>query len=467
MSPSAIFNILHARRGLICVMVLLSTLAAVIVTLMTQKTYKATTSLVVNYNGTDSVTGMVLPTQITPAFMATQTDIIKNVTTALKVVDKLNLTHQTEVRRQFEEKAKGKGDIREWQAQQLLKKLEVSPSRESNLLQITFIAEDPKKAADIANAFAAAYEEMSVHLRVDPSKKAASYFNDQIKELRDKFEEAQRRVVAYQQQNGIVSVDQQFDVETLRLNELSNQLTLAQAQTMEAVSRRTEVSGEQAHYSPDVATNPLVQDLRIKLTAAQAKLAVLSQTLTENHPQFKAAESEVQVLRNDLNNAINSSALVVTNNARILERREADLRDAVQTQTARVMETNRKRGELKVLSNEMERAQRSYEMAAQRFMQANLEGQSNLTDISILTVATPPLKYAAPRALLNLVFAVGFGLLLGMGLAVLAEFIDRRIRSQRDLVDLIEAPVFEMINHTRMHPLARPIMLLPYGRAPD
>lgn len=467
MSPTAFLNILYARRGLILMMVLLSTLAAVIVTLATPKTYKATTSLVVNYKGTDSVTGLVLPSQLTPAFMATQIDIISNVSTALKVVDQLKLTDHAEVYKKFEAQTNGQGDIREWQAQQLLRKLDVSPSRESNLLKITFSAAEPQQAASIANAFASSYEEMSVHLRVDPSRKAAAYFNDQIKELRNKFEEAQRKVAAYQQQNGIVSVDQNFDVETLRLNELSNRLALAQTQTMEAVSRRTEVSGRQAHNSPDVAANPIVQDLRMKLTAAEAKLAVLSETLTENHPQFKAAEREVQVLRNDLRNAINSSALVVTNNARILERHEAELNDAVQAQIARVMDANKKRGELKVLSHEMESAQRSYEMAAQRFMQANLEGQSNLTDISVLTPATPPLKHAAPRARLNLLFALGLGLMLGVGLAVLAEIVDRRIRSRHDLADLLEAPVFEIVNRTKSRQLASPAMLLPYGHVSE
>lgn len=450
-------------------MVLLCSLAALVVSLAMPKTYKATTSLVVNYKGTDSVTGAAFPTQLTPAFMATQVDIIANLSTALKVVDELNLTSHPKTRERFVEETQGKGDIREWRAQQLLKKIEVSPSSDSNVLSITANAPEAKEASAIANAFAEAYQEVSVHLRVEPSKKAAVYFNDQIKSLRDKFELAQKKVTSFQQENGIVSTEQHLDVETFRLNELSNQLSMAQAQAIEAVSRSKETSGGLAGASPDVAANPVVQDLRIKLAASEAKLAVLSQSLTEYHPHYKEALIEVQTLRGDLNKSINASARSVANNARILERREADLRSAVAAQKARVMEVTRKRAELKMLTNEMDAAQRSYEMAAQRFMQANLEGQSNLADISVLTAATAPIKHATPKIRLNVLFATVFGLMLGVGLAMLNEFFDRRVRSPHDLSNLIDVPVFEVMgqHRTAARRLAMPTVLLPYRQMPN
>lgn len=466
MNPSQFLGILHARRGLIFLVVLLSALTALAVSLVMPKTYTATTSLVVNYNGSDPVTGISYPSQLMPGFMSTQVDIIKNMSVALQVVDDLGIAEGPAARAKFEEATEGEGNIREWYAAQLLKELDVSPSSESSLLQISFSAEDGRTAATVANAFSEAYQDVSVRLKVDPSKRAAVYFNDQIKALRDKFEEAQNKVMAFQQESGIVSADFGTDVETARLNELSNQLSLAQAQTMEAASRRTQSGGKGADGSPDVAANPLVQNLKIELAAAETTLAGLSRRLTENHPRYQEARAEVDKLRQDLGRAVRSSSTSIANNASILERREAELRAAVEAQKQRVMEANQKRAQLKVLSNEMETAQRSYETAAQRFMQANLEGQSNLADISVLTSALAPVNPTSPKIILNTVFATILGLMLGIGLAMLAEVLDRRVRSPRDLSDLIEGPVFEM---TKWQPqtqprLPTPGLLLPGGR---
>lgn len=469
MNPSQFFGILHARRGLIFLVVVLSALTALLVSVVMPKSYKATTSLVVNYTGSDPVTGLSYPAQLMPGFMATQVDIIKNMTVALRVVDDLGLAAGPEARERFEQDGQGRGDIREWYARQLLTKLDVAPSRESSVLNISFSAPDPRTAASVANAFGDAYQDESVRLRVDPSKKAALYFNDQIKSLRDKFEQAQQRVSAFQQENGIVSVDHANDVETTRLNELSNQLALAQAQTLEAASRRTQSSGAGALESPDVIASPLVQNLRVQLAAAETNLAGLAQTLTEYHPRYEAAKAAVEKLRADLNAAVRSSSAALANNARILERREAQLRAAMDAQKERVLEANKKRAELKVLINEMASAQRSYEAASQRFMQANLEGQSNLADISVLTTALVPVNPASPKLALNTLLATVLGLMLGIGLAMLAELQDRRVRSPQDLADLIQAPVFEMMawKGGGRRRLAMPVMLLPYTRAAD
>ncbi len=467
MNPTQFLGILHARRGLIVLVVMLSALTAVVVSLLMPKTYKATTSLVVNYNGSDPVSGLSYPSQLMPGFMATQVDIIENMNVALRVVDALGLADDPAIRERFEKLNDG-GDIREWTARMLLEKLDVKPSSQSNVLDISYSARDPQAAAAIANAFSDAYQEVSVHLKVDPSKKAALYFNDQIKSLRVKFEEAQQRVSSFQQDNGIVSVDQATDLETTRLNELSNQLALAQAQTLEAASRRTGSGGASAMESPDVISSPLVQNLRMQLATAETEFAGLSQTLTEYHPRYLAARAEVEKLRADLNAAIRSSSAALANNARILERREAQLREAVEVQKARVLEVNKKRAQLMVLINEMDSARRSYETAAERFMKANFEGQANLTDISVLTTALVPVRPASPKLTLNTALAAVLGLLLGIGMAMLAELRDRRVRSPQDLVDLIEAPVFEMVNWRAAgrRRLGPPAMLLPHSHSP-
>lgn len=230
--------IILARKRLI-----LATLAATVLltlggSLLLPKTYKATASVLLNYKGVDPLTGLTMPGQLLPGYMATQIDIISSKNVALRVVDALKLASSAAILERFTASTEGRGEVRDWLADTLLKKLEILPSRESSVVEISFKGSDPKFAADVANAFADEYQRITVQLKTEPMKKASAYFNEQTKLLRDNVENAQARLSKYQQEKGIVSLDfNRADVELARLNELSQQLVAVQGLEIEATSR--------------------------------------------------------------------------------------------------------------------------------------------------------------------------------------------------------------------------------------
>jgi succinoglycan biosynthesis transport protein ExoP len=436
--------ILRARYKIILLTLFITVATTVVVSLLLPKTYKATTSLVLNYKGIDPVTGLTLPAQLMPGYMATQVDIINSPRIALKVVDDLKLVESPAVNEQFMADTEGKGTIRDWLAGLLLKNLDVVPARESSVLDITFKGADPEFAATVANAFASSYQQISVQLKVEPSQKASGYFNEQINLLRGRLEQAQNRLSTYQQEHGIVNADNRLDIESARLAELSSQLVLAQSQAMEAGSRQRQAQGN-AGSSPDVMANPLVQNMKSSLAMAEAKFADTAQKLDKNHPQYQAAKSEVDKLRSNLEEQIRIASSGVAGNARVLQQREADIRAALAAQRAKVMELNAARDELKVLTNDVESAQRAFESVSQRYTQTSMEGQSNQSDIAILNPAIAPILPASPKLLLNILVSIFLGTMLGLGFGMLAELMNRRVRSAEDLVDVLKAPVLGVI----------------------
>lgn len=444
MNLTQFLHVMRARKGIVLMVLLVTVVATTIVSLVLPKTYKATASILLNYKGVDPVTGLTMPGQLMPGYMATQTDIIGSKNVALRVIDRLGLATNPTVIQQFNDSTEGKGTVRDWLADLLLKKLEIVPSRESSVVEISFKGNDPAFVAVVANTFADEYQKVSVALKVEPSKKAAAHFNEQLKQLRDNVEATQSRLSKYQQENGIVSVDNRLDVETNRLNDLSAQLVAAQGQLMEANSRAGMANG--SADSPDINGNPLVQNLRIGLGNAESKLAELSQRLDRNHPQYQAAKAEVEKLRADLNAAIKSTGSSVGNNATILRRREADIRAALQEQKRKVLELNRTRDELGALAKDVENAQRAFDITSQRFSQTHLEGQSEQSDVAILNPAVAPIDASGPKLFLNVVLSFVLGSMLGVGLALAAELLDRRVRSDTDLTEALEIPVFGVID---------------------
>ena len=445
MTISQFLLILLARKRIIIATVLLTVGLTLAVSLVLPKSYRAGTSILLNYKGMDALTGIVIPSQLLPGYMATQIDIISSRNVASRVVDQLRMANNAEVVARFRDSGSG-GTVRDWLAELLLRNLDVVPSRDSSVVEINFRGADPRFVATVANAFAEQYQQLSIELKAEPMKKASAYFNEQTKLLRDNVEAAQSRLSKYQQDRGIVSVDNRLDVEMNRLNDLSAQLVAAQGQAMEASSRQGMARGARGGESPDVAASPVVQHLKVQLAGAQARLAEVGGRLGRNHPQYQSVRAEADKISAMLGSQQHSASNTVGNNAQILQQHEASVRAALAAQKTRVLELNRARDELGVLVKDVESAQRAFDSASQRFSQTKIEGQSEQSEISVLNPATAPLRPAAPRIGINTMLSLFLGGLLGLGFALLAEMIDRRVRSENDIAELLQMPVFGVID---------------------
>jgi chain length determinant protein EpsF len=435
--------ILKARYKMILLVAVITVLTASIVSLLFPKSYKAATTVILNYKGVDPVTGMAMPAQLMPGYMATQVDIIQSKNVTLDVIKRLHLDEVKSLQQQFAEATEGKqADLNEWLAELLQQKLSVMPSKESSVISIGYKGVDPVFAATMANAFAESYINLSLKLKIDPAIKASQYLSEQTKALRDNLQHAQDRLATYQQEHGLTSIQEAYDVETSKLRDLSSQYSLAQTQSIDANSRRNDAS-KNLSDSPDVVQNPVIQNLRMSLVSAEAKLADTAQRYSRNHPMYIASEAEVAKLRSQLNTEIDRTVVSLSNNASINSQRLNDLKFQLEKQKQKVLELNRSRSDLSILEKEVQIAQNALESVNNRFSQTALEGQSNQGDISVLETAVPPLEPSNPSLFLIAPFSLVIGALLGCLFALLAEMLDRRVRSRDDLLTLGEIPVFE------------------------
>jgi succinoglycan biosynthesis transport protein ExoP len=446
MTFSQLLLILRARRAIILVTLFATVTCAVAASFLLPRTYHATTTLVLNYKGIDPLTGVAFPGQMVPSYVATQVGIIKSTSVARQVAESLRLAERSDFREKYLAATRGRGAIDDWIAEQLLKRLDVVPARDSNVLQVAASAQEAELAAAIANAFATAYQTTSVQLKVEPVRNASLYFNDQIKSLRAELAAAQERLSSFQQENGLVSAEARHDMETLRLNELSAQLVTVQNQLMEANARRRVSRAAGGSESPDVLASPLIQNLRAAVAQAEARFSLLSERYTEEHPHYREAAAELARLRAELAASMRAASGSIASSARMLQQREAELTRSLAEQKTRVLALNRARDQLAVLTKDVESAQHAYDAATQRVAQTNLEASFNQSEAAILNAAPVPYRHSSPRLSLNLVAGMLAGMLLGVGLALVAEARDRRVRTAHDLADALQAPVFGAVD---------------------
>ncbi|HEY4373061.1 MAG TPA: chain length determinant protein EpsF [Burkholderiales bacterium] len=458
--------ILKARFPLFIAALMFTVCGTVVVSLLLPKSYTAAASVVVDIKGGDlmNTNGINLPVQMAPGQMATQLDIMTSQKVALKVVDKLRIAESPVAKRRFQEANKGRGSIRHYYADLLLKKLDVKPSRESTVVTISFSGTEAGFAAAVANAFAESYIETTLEMKVAPSRQNAVWFGDQLKSLRGDLEKAQRKLSEYQQANGIVNVDERLDVESSKLSELSSQLVSAQGQGFDNHGRASQVnaslkSGDPGDL-PEVVGNPLIQNLRGEAARAEARLKDTSSQRGENDPQYIRDAAELSTLRSKLDSEMKNVANSVISAQRANQQRESEARAAVAAQKEKVLEIKRQRDEMAVLIREVESAQRIFDIALQRFGQTSLEGQATLANATLLNPAVEPATQSSPRMVLNVSLSIILGTLIGLGIAMLAELADRRVRTVDDLGGDTSLPVIGVIGPSpRSRPARRPRLL--------
>ncbi|WP_432741237.1 chain length determinant protein EpsF [Methylobacter sp. G7] len=453
-------NILWSRKSVALSVLMVTVITTLVLSLLLPKQYLATTSIVVDQRSVDPVTGLTLPVQLMPGYIATQVDVISSHNVARKVVEKLKLSEDPQIQEDFA-KSKSTGDIRDWIADLLLKSLDINPSRESNVIQVDATSIDPQSAANIANAFADAYIQTGIELQAQPAKLTADWFDLQMATLREHLEHAQSVLSTYQQQHGIVATDDRLDLESSRLSELSRQLLESQVQTSELQSRKdllttTIKQGGSSEALQEVLNNPLIQALKSELARAEASFAELSKRVDINHPQYKQAKAEVNSLRQKTQSEIKMVLSSITSGLASSNQRDRIVANALAEQKAKVLHLKKQHDEIAVYSREVENAQRAYDAAMQRTVQTRMESEISQTNIAVLNPALPPQKHAKPNVQLNMILSVFLGGMLGMGAALLAEIMDRRVRSAFDISELLAIPVFAIVSTSASKPTRMP-----------
>lgn len=428
------------RAALFALIATVATTAGV--SLWLPKQYTASAAVLVDVKSPDPVAGQMLPGLMAPGYMATQIDIINSDRTAREVVKLLRMDSSSAIQAQWLSATGGKGLLLDWLAALLQRNLDVKPSRESNVIHVNYTGAEPEFAAAVANAFAQAYINVNLDLKLAPAREYANFFEEQTKTARDKLELAQKALSDYLQENRITSVDERLDYEMSKLNETSSQLTGVQGLITDSQSKR---QNAKTGTVAEVMASPLVNGLKADITRLEARLTEGSVNFGKNHPQTRRTEIELETLRAQLEAEVQRISTSIDTTYQVGKQREQQLQGALGAQKSRLLELNKQRDELTVLRREVDLAQRTFDSMSQRASQSSVESQTNQTNIAVLNPASAPTSSSRPRVFLNIVLSGFVGTLLAIGLALALELANRRVRSTEDLMETLNLPVLGSI----------------------
>jgi uncharacterized protein involved in exopolysaccharide biosynthesis len=257
---------------------------SLLVFVFSTRLYTAVATVVVD-SKVDPVAGAGYVT-LSTGYIATQVDIISSLRVAERVVKLLKMDQSPDSIQRWKDATGGNGDPVAWLALKLQKTLSVTPSRDSSVIEIAVTWPDPVNAAVLANAFAQAYIDTTIDLKVDPAKQYASWFDERSRALRAALAAKQKKLADYEAKTGIIATDGRLDIENARLAELSTQLVTVQSQLQESQSRQRQIASD-PQSMPEVLQSPVIASLKSDLSRAQAKLQDIATNLGKNYPDYQ------------------------------------------------------------------------------------------------------------------------------------------------------------------------------------
>jgi len=444
MSLTQLFVILRVHRKMTLLIVVIALCIGLASSLLVAKKYTATGAVLVDMKAPDPVAGVVLPSSLLPGLIVTEVDLMLSERVAIKAITLLGLDEDPDLRAQWQKETKGAGDYFSWLSGTLQRKLEVKPSRDSNVVGYSYVSASPEFAAAVVNAFMQAYIDMTTELRVERARTSNTFFDERAKQLRDSLEQAQNRLSTYQRESGVITTNEMIDVENARLAGLTNQLVALQASSAMTASRKGQAT-EHADQLLEVLGNPVVANLSTEISHTQSQFEELGERLGPRHPQVRELQARLDQLRaqRDAETQRVAGSLGVDDSAN--RKRLTQLEKSIAEQRVTVLHLKSLRDEALVLARDVESTQHAYDAVLARVGETSLASQNTMTNVSVVKRATPPPAPTGPKRSGNLMMALFVGLFLGGAASLARELLDRRTHTPEDIAQLLRQPVLGVI----------------------
>lgn len=439
--------------GFLLVLVVLTALYS----LARTKIYTATAQVMIEKNNPNvlSPSEFFAGEMQTPEFLQTQYRIIESRSLARDVVRRLNLSHDPEFVSPEEilptgaNAATGRVEedslLEERVVADVMKRIQVSPIRNSHLINISFSSRSPQTAARAANAAAAAYIDWNLALRLKTQKNSANFLDDQVKEQKKKLEASEQALQQYREKYGVVALNPSQASPKGEGTMASQKLVQITAQMMDAQNRRIEnetrykkalelnKNPELAESIPEVVTNPLVSQIKNQEIELLRKKADLTEKYGQKHPTMVALNQEVENLKKKKNLEIQNVVRSLKSQYDIATAQEQSLKAAAGRSRNETLDQNKVAIDYQMLQQEADSNRGLYDMLLKRLKETNISEENRYINIHVVDSAEIPKRPSKPTTGRNLLLALVIGLMGGLGLIFFFEYLDNTVKTPDDV----------------------------------
>ncbi len=367
------------------------------------------------------------------ALVIVSTAVLRQVSDALDLTaDPAYLPHPGLLSRVFGPPPAPSADQREAEVLDQLKQ-SVVVHRVDNALVFQITASNPRasRAAEIANALAAAYLRVTAQDRVESVKRADSSIISQVSGIREQLDAADAAVERYRSANGLVRSSDTGLVVTQQLKDLYTQIDAAGAEVSRLAARKEQVAkiGPDALLAdsvPDALNSPTLITLRAQYASLAREAASQGRTLLPQHPHMLELRAELAETQKQLRAELSRMRVSVSDSYAQAVVNLSKLQAKAKDLTRDKNDSSEAETKLRQLESEAQAIRAVFDASLGRARELEQQGKIETSNSRLLSEATPPLRPSKPPLMIVCAAAALFGACLGLGLAYLLERFPRR-----------------------------------------
>ena len=338
----------------------------------------------------------------------------------------------------------------------LSKMLRVESRRGTSIIELNVYARDPALAAAIANDIGRVYAEDRIALATADQREG-------LAQLRKEFVKQEQVLVAQRDHVEIlrkelnvagVDLSQRYtdmDVETLR--QMQNSLIALRVDTIGRKTRWERFHGITKEDRRNVVNSELIQDVNIQnllqaYLISDQHVTKLKGRLGEAHPDLIAALQNSAKIQQQLDDQLRGYESSLEMAYKEAEARVTELeRQLAQAKVAQILSARERMRPFEEATTKLDDEQRLLTTLKLTLRQREIDFQVPKKTIEILNTAEPARFASKPNWALNILFAFIFGGLLGVGAAVLFEYLDTSFHSVAEVERKLQLAVLGVVPH--------------------
>ncbi len=331
--------------------------------------------------------------------------------------------------------------------------------RRTTLVRVSCVATDPELASLGANIFAEGTVQVSMEENRIAADNAVVWLEQQAIQQQKAVDKITQEITAFREAKRIDASENEKAALQSSLANIGTQLTQVDNARILADKLRTAVKNvtldpKNADSLPDTTPrrDEIVQAVSKWLLAIQERDALLAR-FTVDHPEVIARSKSIDILGEQVTDAIKRAQNTAEANVMLLEQQTAGLRERMETQSRAASELESKiiriQAELGALEREQTVADMSYKGLLTRIEEARISADENTATVKIVEHASPPSEPFTPRRDFILFLGLLLGVAGGIAIALLVEMIEDHFAGTEDLERAVGLPVLGMIPRLR------------------
>lgn len=400
----------------------------------------------------------------TKEFFETQYQVIRSRAVSQRVIDELGLATDASflgIDKIDDPKERAAAMARADPASRLQALVQVEPVKDSRIARLTVEDTSPERATRLANALAAAYIEQNLERKLDLTRAATHWLSDQLDDLRGKLETSELELHDFKRRNDILakSFEDRQAIVSRKLIEFNDTLTKVSIRRAEIESRGRILEVARQRFEkgdttaldaiPGVAKSQAVSALRMRMLALDEELAAARERYLEKHPTRVELESKLVEVRDALAVEVQKVLLAASYEASEAIETEKNLRALIVGTERESLALNEHEPDYAKLKREQEQNERLFSLVLQRLKDAELTGMLRTNSIQVLDAALVPKAPVKPNRRAILFVSGLLGLLAGLGLAFLFEFLDNTVKTHEDVEQVLGLPFLGIVPRMR------------------